>query len=214
VKPGVNRFVWNLRHAGATRVAGNKTTSEVNEGPIVTPGVYTARLTVGEHASAVTVEVVNNPRVKTSQADLEKQEKMLLRMRDKVSKAHEAVNRLRNLREQLALWHKRAAEQSQIVEAIAAIQKKLDAIEDRLILPGEQKDDYRLISPNRLNATVTELISVVNIADAKPNKVAQALFAEHAAAIDAEVAKLDDVVKQDIGALNALIAEKGVPAVA
>jgi photosystem II stability/assembly factor-like uncharacterized protein len=213
-KPGVNRFVWNLRHTGATRVAGNKTTGEVNEGPIVAPGSYTARLVVGEHEHAVAFEVVNDPRVKTTQADLEKQEKMLLRMRDKISQAHEAVNKLRGLREQLALWHKRTADQPQIVESIAAIQKKLDAIEDRLILPGEQKDDYRLISPHRLNSALSELISVVNIADAKPNKAAQALFAEHAAGIDAEVAKLDAVIKQDIAALNALIAEKGVPAVA
>jgi hypothetical protein len=214
VKAGVNRFVWNLRHAGATRVAGNKTTGEVNEGPIVAPGSYTARLIVGEREHAVAFEVVNDPRVKTSQADLEKQEKLLLRMRDKISQAHEAVNKLRGLREQLALWRKRAADQPQIGESIDAIQKKLDAIEDRLILPGEQKDDYRLISPHRLNSALSELISVVNIADAKPSKSAQALFAEHAAGIDAEAAKLDAVVKQDIAALNALIAEKGVPAVA
>jgi hypothetical protein len=214
VKAGVNRFVWNLRHAGAARVAGNKTALEANEGPMAVPGSYTARLTVGEHVRSVPIEIVNDPRVSTSQADLEKQEKLLLRLRDKISEAHAAVNKLRSLREQLGVWHKRAAELPEISKTIDAILKKLDVIEDRLILPGEQKDDYGLIAQNRLNATLGELVSVVSIADSKPTKVTQALFAEHAAALDAELAQLAEMQKTDIAALNSLIAERSMPAVA
>ncbi len=210
---GVHRFVWNLRHAGVTRVAGNKTATEVNKGPFVVPGTYTARLKIGDREQAVSFGVVNDPRVTTSQADLEKQEKLLLRMRDKISQVHTAVNKLRSLREQLTVWQKRAEAQPEIAKAADAILKKLDAIEDQLILPGEQKDNYGLLIRERLNAAVADLMSVVAIADAKPTKAAQALFAEHAAAIAAEVAKLDAVVKDDISALNALIAQKGVPAV-
>ena len=255
VRPGVHRFVWNLRHAGVKRVAGNKTANEVNEGPFVVPGEYTVCLIIGDDAHEAPFEVVNDPRVKTSQADLEKQEKMLLAMRDKISEAHQAVNTLRALREQIDGWKKRfesaeshaheaskgdkkplkgakgdkvdkvekndkgdKGEQAKLknqdlIDACAAIQKKLDAIEDQLILPGEQKDNYNLLIRERLNVSLAELMSVVNIADSKPTKAAQALFAEHASAIDSQIAKLDEVRMHDIAALNKLIAERGVVAI-
>jgi hypothetical protein len=211
MKPGINRLVWNLHHDGAVRVAGNKTAGAANEGPFVSPGVYTARLVVGESESCVEVKVVNDPRVKTSLKDLQAQEKMLLAMRDKISDAHKAVNRLRELREQVQAWQKRGA--GEVETACGAIVKKLDAIEDALILPGEQKDNYNLILRARLNEVVASLMTVVNAADAKPTKAAQELFAEHAAAIDAEIAKLDAVVQTDVAALNSLIAVQGVRAV-
>ena len=211
VKPGVNRLVWNMRHAGAERVAGNKTAGSANEGPLVSPGVYTARLVVGERVPTTEIKIVNDPRVKTSLKDLQAQEKMLLAMRDKISEAHKAVNKLRELREQVQSWKKRT--QGAIESACGDILKKLDAIEDALILPGEQKDNYNLILRSRLNEVVATLMTVVNSADAKPTKATQELFAEHSAEIDAEIAKLDAVVKVDVAALNATIAEMGVAAV-
>ena len=216
VKPGVNRLVWNLRHAGAERVAGNKTAGEAIEGPLVSPGLYTARLVAGESVQTVEINVVNDPRVKTSLKDLQAQEKMLLLMRDKISEAHKAVNKLRELREQVTSWKKRmekAESHATIGVACGDVLKKLDAIEDALILPGEQKDNYNLIVRSRLNETVATLMSVVFSADTKPTQAAVALFTEHAAEIDAEVAKLGVVVQTDVMALNALIAEKGVAAV-
>ena len=97
VKPGLNRHVWNMRHAGAERVAGNKTAGSANEGPLVSPGVYTARLVVGQSVQMVEIKIVNDPRSKTSLKDLQAQEKMLLAMRDKISETHTAVNKLRDV---------------------------------------------------------------------------------------------------------------------
>src|SRR5262249_3195719 len=49
-RAGVNRFVWNLRHEGSVRVAGNKTAEQALEGPIALPGDYQVRLTVGDQS--------------------------------------------------------------------------------------------------------------------------------------------------------------------
>ena len=121
------------------------------------------------------------------------------------------MNKLRDLREQVQVWQKRS--DPALATACSEIVKKLAAIEDALILPGEQKDNYDLILRSRLNEVVATLMSVVNSADAKPTKATQELFAEHSAEIDAEIAKLDAVVKTDAAALNAMIAKKGVAAI-
>ncbi|NJN84638.1 MAG: hypothetical protein HC802_21695 [Caldilineaceae bacterium] len=60
---GAHRFVWDLRHAGAVRVLGDKTTGSAAAGPLVVPGKYLARLTVGEAVLETAFEVVNDPRV-------------------------------------------------------------------------------------------------------------------------------------------------------
>ena len=43
---GVNRFVWDLRYEGSTKVLGNKKASEAKFGPLVGPGTYEVRLIV------------------------------------------------------------------------------------------------------------------------------------------------------------------------
>jgi len=100
-----------------------------------------------------------------------------------------------------------------VATACDALIKKLDAVEDELILPGEQKDSYGLISRTRLNAAIGELISIANSADSKPTVNAQKLFAEHATAVDAQVSALDKTMKKDLAALNDMIAEVGLHAI-
>ena len=213
-RSGVNRFVWDLRHEGAERVAGNKTAAEALAGPFVLPGEYTVRLHVGEASQSADFEVVNDLRVDVDAADLGAQLELLLRIRDKISDAHRGVNRLRDVRAQVQNWQKRLSEDEAVAEAAESVLGKLAAIEDELILPGEQKNIYGLIQRQRLNAKLASVISVVASADTAPTVQAVELSGEYAAAIDEQLALLEDVVKSDVAALNKLIAQSGAPAIA
>ena len=70
-KAGVNKFAWNLHSEGSVKVLGNKTAGEANEGPFVVPGTYQVQLSVGDTTLTESFEVVNDPRVKTTQKVLE-----------------------------------------------------------------------------------------------------------------------------------------------
>lgn len=60
-KPGFHRFDWDLRQKGAW----NKSKSRrYKGGPMVAPGNYTARLTVGEQSFEQNFEIIMDPRVK------------------------------------------------------------------------------------------------------------------------------------------------------
>jgi photosystem II stability/assembly factor-like uncharacterized protein len=212
-KAGVNRFVWDLRYEGATRVAGNKTASEALAGPLVLPGRYSVRLYAGQQQASASFDVINDARVNADIADLEAQLSLLLRIRDKVSDAHAGVNRLREIRTQVEGWRKRMQDNQEISDAAGAVLDKLAEIEDELILPGEQKNVYSLIQRDRLNAALASVISVVASADAAPTVQSVALADEYAAAIDEQLAMLREVVGTDIDALNRLIEETGAPAI-
>jgi photosystem II stability/assembly factor-like uncharacterized protein len=61
---GVNRVVWDLRYEGAEEIKGAKIDAgEPTEGPLVTPGTYTLRLTVGGKALTTPVDVQPDPRL-------------------------------------------------------------------------------------------------------------------------------------------------------
>ena len=213
LKAGMNRFVWNLRFPGAVKVLGNKTAGEVNEGPYVLPGYYQVRLTVGDHSVTEWFEVVNDPRVATPLADLAEQQQLLLRIRDKVSDAHRSVTRLRDVREQIEGWRKRLGDQAAIVSSADGVLKKLAEIEDKLILPGDQKVTYSLVMRSRLNAALATVFPVVGSADARPTVQAYEIVKFYADQIDAELAKLDDVIAADVAQFNALVSAASIPAV-
>ena len=217
-KPGVNRFVWDLRHQGSTKVLGNKLSTTANQGPLVVPGTYEVRLVVtdstGEDQTLTeSFEVANDPRVTVSPEDLVEQLEALLGIRDKMSQAHQAVNDIRAINKQLEHWRDRSDLGDQARMAASALEAKLDEIEDKLMLPGEHKDTFGLNEPSRLSQRLASVISVVASADAKPTRNSLQVAAKYSAEIDELLARLDQVLATELGEFNTLMTESDLPAV-
>ncbi len=213
---GVNQFLWDLRYAGATKVLGNKTAGESVNGPLVTPGVYQVRLTLGDRVLSEAFAVVNDRRVTTAPADLEAQLALLLQIYSKISDAHKGVTLLRDVLAQAKNWATRLSkkESSQAVVAAAnALAEKLQLIESELILPGEQNDTFGLNEPARLNAKLASLIAIVGSADRAPTQQARELTTVYAGQIDAQLSHLQALLDGDVENLNSLIQEANTPAI-
>lgn len=210
MKPGMNKFLWNLRHAGAERVPGNKTALEMWEGPMVLPGNYRAVLEVGSSKSEVSFEVINDPRVKTSLTAMRNQMRILNKIRDSISDCHVTVNKVRDIRDQVKAWERRLADEALKQQANNLI-KKLDAIEDKLILPGEQKDLY--MGKARLNAALGMLATVVNSADSAPTEQSIDLYKQTKAKVEAVMEELIVVIKKDVKGFNRAVRDARIRAV-
>ena len=105
IKPedGLNRFVWDLHYEGANRVPGYFLW-EYNDGargPLALPGNYQVRLTANGKSLTAPFEVKIDPRVTTSQSDLEKQFKLEMDVREQLNRVYYAVNQIQDVREQL-----------------------------------------------------------------------------------------------------------------
>ncbi len=219
---GLNRFVWDTRYAEATKVPGDTSTEEVVAGPVVVPGEYQVRLTVGDQTHTATFRVVKDPRVDVSQHDLEAQRDFLLQLRDKLTETHEAILMLRDLRTQAEGWEKRLtgkqavgsgqqpAGHAALIEAAKALQEKAKAIEAELI---EEKADSPLQPPVRLNAKLATLAGFADGADVAPTRQAQEVYTSIAARIDRQLRQLDDLMEADLGAFNRQIREAGIAAI-
>ena len=216
-KPGLNRFLWDLRHTGATRVLGNKMTGAADIGPLVVPGTYEVRLVVGdgEDARALTqrFDVVNDPRVDVSQEALEAQRDALLAIRDKISEAHQAIIDIRSITAQLDVWTGRSDLPEELRTAATTLREGLVAAEGELIKPGKHDDMFGGQTPARLNQKLTSVISVIGSADAPPTRQALELSTKYSEEIDEHLERYRQLVAADLAGFNSSLAEAGLPAV-
>jgi photosystem II stability/assembly factor-like uncharacterized protein len=98
---GMHRFIWDLQYPGPE--SGNGRGGR-GGGPMVAPGTFRARLTVGDWSDTQPLVVRADPRVTkdgVTQADLEQQLAHNLRVRDAVSQANRVSARIDEARERL-----------------------------------------------------------------------------------------------------------------
>src|SRR5205085_7980774 len=101
---GLHRVNWDLRYPGPESVAGASFWEGDSGGPLAAPGVYEVRLDVDGSAYRQFLQVQVDPRVSATEDDLRAQFELLLRVTDKLSKAHAAVNQITTVRMQLGAW--------------------------------------------------------------------------------------------------------------
>jgi len=216
VEVGMNRFVWNMRYPDVTKVPGDVTTERSLTGPAAPPGLYQVQLTIGGQTYPQSFEIRKDPRISTTQEELEAQFTLLLRVREKLSETHDAINQIRNVRQQIDEWVRRTEDHSnaQIVsESGKDLKEKLSTIEDELIQSRVRVQMDSLNFPTRLNAKLAALPSAVSSADAVPTQQSYDVFNDLSARINQQLGRLQEVINTDVAAFNKVIRESEVPAI-
>jgi hypothetical protein len=201
-------------------VPGDATTERSLSGPLAPPGTYQVRLSAGEETYTASFEVRKDPRVAATPADFETQFSLLMRIRDKLSDTHNAINRLRSIRQQVKEWVRRAealpaggAAVEAVSQAATGLKEELAAIEDALIQSRARVAQDQLNFPTRLNAKLAALTSVVASADGAPTQQSYDVFLDLSSRIDQQLIRLQAVVERDVAAFNDLIRQSALPAI-
>jgi photosystem II stability/assembly factor-like uncharacterized protein len=215
-KAGTNRFVWDLRYPDAKRFKGMILWSAEMRGPVAVPGKYQVRLKAAGKTLTEPLELRPDPRLSTTAADYQKQFDLQTKIRDKVSEAHDAIARIRGVREQVTAAVDRAkgnADEKAIADAGEAFKKKLTALEEALYQTKNQSNQDPLNFPIRLNNKLASLQGVVGSANAAPTEQSYAVYDDLSKKIDAELQTLKSVLDTDLPAFNQLVRDKNVLAV-
>jgi hypothetical protein len=185
-------------------------------GPRVVPGTYQVRLTVDGQTTSENFEVKPDPRLGISTADYAKQLELGLKIRDKVSETHNALIQIRDVRTQVEDLLKRVAGQPSykvINDAATTLKKNLAGAEESLYQTKNQSSQDPLNYPIRLNNKLAALAGAVSSADTAPTDQSYAVYDELVAQIDAQLAKLGQIMKTDVPAFNQLVRDQNIPAV-
>jgi hypothetical protein len=157
-----------------------------------------------------------DPRLATSTADYAKQLELGLKIRDKVTETHNAIIQIRDVRKQVDDLLKRVAGQPSyklINDAATTLKKNLAGVEESLYQTKNQSSQDPLNYPIRLNNKLAALGGVVQSADAAPTEQSYAVYDDLVAQIDAQLAKLAQIMKTDVPAFNQLVRDQNIPAV-
>ncbi|MFI5105314.1 MAG: WD40/YVTN/BNR-like repeat-containing protein, partial [Terriglobales bacterium] len=161
---GLNRFVWDLQYEGASRVPRSPLWAGNTDGPEALPGAYQVRITVKGKQYAAPLEIVPDPRLKVSQQDLEKQFDLLIKIRDRVTQAHDTINQIRDIRAQITALNKRLEGQPQakaVADAGKLLDKKMTEVEEVMVQTKAKSNQDVLNYPIRLNNYLVALGGVV-----------------------------------------------------
>jgi hypothetical protein len=211
-KAGMNRVVWDVRHADAESFPGMVIWGSLT-GPRAVPGPYKARLKVGSIEESVEFTVKPDPRASASQSDYDEQLKFLLAVRDKLTETHRGIKTIRDVREQLNNLNKRVKDDSEIADAAKAIDKKLTAVEEALYQTKAKSSQDVLNFPIRLNNKLASVAGTAGMGDFRPTDQAEQVRKELTEQTDAELAKLRQVLTGDLPKFNELLSKKKVPGV-
>ena len=214
---GGNRFVWNMRHVDPIKLKEGFMGGDFGlSGPLVAPGTYQVQLINGEQTLSTLFEIQKDPRVAASQRDLEDQNALLLRVRDRLSETHEAIMLIRDTRQQIEQWEQRTEKREEheaIVETTQGVKEKLSAIEEELIQVKAKTRQDTLNHPAKLNAKFTMLTGVVASADFAPTKQAYELYEHLTAQLQTQQKRLQECLETDLAAFNKRARELDLPAV-
>ena len=167
---GMHRFVWDLRYAfmGETRRSRRG-----GGGPLALPGKYTVKLTAAGSTMSAPLEIKMDPRVKTSQADLERQFELASKLAAEAGEVSAATQRAEDLRKQIAARSKEAEGNKELKTALHDLERKISGLTGAaggggfggfgLTAPDDKPKTLRQVS-----AAVGGLLGVVEGADVAP----------------------------------------------
>jgi hypothetical protein len=213
---GMNRFVWNMRYPDATKIPGAIMWNGNAVGPVAVPAMYQVRLRVGDRQWTQSFEIKKDPRLSTTLEDFEEQFAFLIKIRDTVSAAHEAVNTIRDIRKQTEDFVKRLKKHTN-EDTVTALSKKLNEhlkhIEEEILQVNIKSSQDALNYPIKLNDKLISLMGVVSSADTRPTKQSYDVFSHLTGKLSEQLTKFKNVLDTDLAAFNNAVREMKIPVV-
>ncbi len=218
--PGLNRFVWDLKHPGPQRLdptlapPRNKPLapgSDPPSGPVALPGEYQVELSVDDESRAAKFTVVPDPRVSTTAEAYGEQFGLLRELTDALGRLNTAVNRVRRMKQTLSsLGSRLGPAHADLLGKVKTAVEQLRAIEAVLVDVHRESDRDTLRHPAGLNDTLVDLINTVAIADTAPTSQAVAVSREIVGRADEEIDKLNRITETTIAEINRAASEQGL----
>jgi photosystem II stability/assembly factor-like uncharacterized protein len=215
ISKGMNQAVWNLRYPESERIEGMILWNGVPSGIVAPPGSYFAKVKMGKDSAEVPFSLKADPNYKLTQAEYEQQFSFLKTVQEKFNETQKSLKDIRSLRTQINDFvTKQGKDVPKEVKKMAdTINKQLTIIEEILYQTKAKSGQDVLNYPIRLNDKLSGVFDVANSGNTAPSKQAREVYADLAAQIDAQIAKLKTIKEKDIPAFNALIREKALPVI-
>jgi photosystem II stability/assembly factor-like uncharacterized protein len=217
-RPGINRFVWDLRYPAPLalsygafgdpleyidytldgHIAPGQTSREITLGPMAAPGKFTAILTVGDESYSREFTVKLDPRIKCAQEDLVQQMDLALQLTDEMAVSYEANHQVRSVRKALLERMEslqRDPQASADLKTVATFERKLGGLEGQTDPLG--------FGP--VNMQLTRVLTMVDRGDIAPARTAREAARDACQSLNKALAAWRQVSGDEMRSINELL---------
>jgi hypothetical protein len=212
---GMNRFAWDLRYNDPTQIPNAFYSGVGPRGPLAPPGDYQVKLTVGGKSETAPLHLGIDPRNKGAEAAVQKQFALATQVNDSMSRLHQAVNEIRDLRSQIQALHKRFGDDPKLKQALKAaddLDHKMSEVEEKLIQVNMKGSEANLAFPDMLNERFETFSHTIEYGDTEPTQgqlnVSQMLSSQ----LEEQLKKWAQLKAEDVPKVSELIKQANLPA--
>jgi photosystem II stability/assembly factor-like uncharacterized protein len=214
-KEGMNRFAWNLRYDDPVQIPGSFYSGTGPRGPLALPGDYQVKLTAAGKSQTAPLHLAIDPRVKGGDANLQKQFQLATQVNDSISKLHQAVNEIRDLKNQIQTLHKKFGDDAKTkatLDTADELTKKMTPVEEQLIQVNMKGSEANLAFPNMLNESFDTFSHVIENADNAPTVPQMEAYKTLNDRLTEQLTKWAQIKKDEVPKVAAAIKQLDLPA--
>ena len=205
VKAGGNKLVWDMRYPGFKTFEGMIFYSSPNEGPKVTPGTYQLKLTVNGTSKEQEFKIIKDPRLPNTQSDYQEQFDFLIAVRDQVSKANEAIIKIRSIQKDLKYLKEKTKDNDAIQRLVSDYETELSIIENNIHMTKNQSRQDPLNYGIRINNRIAFLLADSQRGDFPPTQQAKQFFKEITDELNVELKNLSHLIDKQTEIVNSKV---------
>jgi photosystem II stability/assembly factor-like uncharacterized protein len=222
---GINRTNWDLRYNPPVKPTPEQLAAQEQgfffggpRGPMVEPGTYTVKVSLGDNSQTQTVKVEEDPRIEMTAAARTARHDAIMRLNDLYKTADHGqkmiVGLKKSLDEALAAWKKPDA--PKIPDAIRKqaedLSKKVDDLRGKFVSErGFGAGGPLHYTPPPLPQQIGRLMFQLDGYSGAPTATENEQIADVSKQLTEATAALDKLVKTDLARLNKALNDAGVP---
>ncbi len=210
-------MAWNLRYGGA-EVRRPPTEEETAfggppRGPLVLPGTYTVKLTVGNQTLTEHAEVRLDPSINVSSSELEAQLDLGIKLRDMQSAMNNGLRFLDSLEEQLkhtqsTVKNLNKEPDAELMKSTDSYIQQIDSLEDRL---ARRSEGLGFPGKGQVTDRIGELFSGIDGTNAPPTPYQKQYFEELQPEFRARLEELNKFINETVPQWNDKLRGWNVP---
>ncbi|MEL7124541.1 MAG: glycosyl hydrolase, partial [Bacteroidota bacterium] len=204
-KMGGNRFVWDMRYPGFKEFPGMVLYSSPNRGPKAPPGKYKAILKINDQSVEQEFEIVPDPRLPNTPEQYQEQFEYLIKVRDEVTNAHQAMLDIKALKKDMAYLQEKINDNpnsKELKTLLKGFKDKMEGIEINIHMTKNQSRQDPLNYGIRINNRLAFLLADQQRGDFPPTDQAMQFFEEVKGELDVELTALDELLESELPKIN------------
>ena len=210
IKSGGNRLIWNMRYPGYTAFEGMVFYSSPNVGPKAVPGNYKVKMTYNGKVSEQVFTIVKDPRLPNSDEDYKKQFDFLIKVRNQVSRANDAITDIRKVKNDLDYLTEKTKENNKIQILIKDFRTNMDVIENNIHMTKNQSRQDPLNYGIRINNRLAFLMADSQRGDYPPTNQSMEFFLEITQKLNTEIDALNRLMEEYVTKINDQVSENKI----